>query len=64
MFKFGKSKKETKEVYQSEDFLLILDKIQELNNEDTPSRNNWKLRQQWINNYIDLTREQIILAQK
>lgn len=57
MFKFN-SKKEDNKLNQ-EDFLLILDKIQELNNRVTPKKNNWKLRQLWINNYIELTKEQI-----
>lgn len=56
MFKF-KSKKEDK--LNQEDFLLILDRIQELNNTQTPKINNWKLRQTWINNYIELSKEQI-----
>lgn len=61
MFKF-KSKKEDNNVQDKlsqKDFLLILDKIQELNNEKTPRINNWKLRQMWINNYIELCKEQI-----
>lgn len=60
MFKF-KSKKEniTQNELNQEDFLIILNKIQELNNEPTPNRNNWKLRQTWINNYIELSKEQI-----
>lgn len=56
MFKF-KTKKEDK--LNQEDFLLILDIIQELNNTPTPKINNWKLRQMWINNYIELSKEQI-----
>ena len=56
MFNF-KAKKEEK--LNQEDFLLILDKIQELNNKPTPKINNWKLRQTWINNYIELSKEQI-----
>ena len=58
------SKKKQTSFYTDEDFLLILDKIQELNNAPTPKINNWKLRQQWINNYIDITKDAIILAQK
>ena len=56
MLKF-KTKKEDK--LNQEDFLLILDIIQELNNTPTPKINNWKLRQMWINNYIELSKEQI-----
>lgn len=57
MFNFNSKKKQ--EIHSIEDFLIILNKIQELNNEPTPKRNNWRLRQTWINNYIDLTRQEI-----
>jgi len=60
---FSKKQKNVS-VYNDDDFIAILDKIQELNNAPTPKINNWKLRQDWINTYIDLTRESIILAQK
>ena len=60
MFKFkSKKENETQNELNQEDFLIILNKIQELNNEQTPNRNNWKLRQTWINNYIELSKEQI-----
>lgn len=55
-----KSKKKKEPIYSVEDFLIILDKIQELNNEPTPRRNNWKLRQTWINNYINLSKDEIL----
>lgn len=57
MFKFKSKKKNNtnQNKLSQEDFLLILNKIQELNNQPTPKINNWKLRQTWINNYIDCT---------
>ena len=36
-------------------FINILKEIRKLNNEPTPRKNNWKLRQLWINTYIDST---------
>ncbi len=67
MFMFKSKKKELSDSnvqlsttnYSIDDFLIILNKIQELNNKPTQRINNWKLRQQWINNYIDLTIEHI-----
>ena len=54
MFRFKKSSKVEKD-YSTGLFVDILEEIKRLNNEKTPRRNNWKLRQTWINNYIDLT---------
>lgn len=57
MFKFFKKTNQDK--LNQEDFTEILKEIKRLNNEKTPHRNMWKLRQTWINNYIDLTLESI-----
>ena len=57
MFKFFKKTNQNK--LNQEDFTEILKEIKRLNNEKTPHRNQWTLRQTWINNYIDLTLESI-----
>lgn len=59
-FKTKKNKKDKEKQLSQEDFLAILYKIKQLNLTDTPSKNNWKLRQVWINNYINLTIENLL----
>ncbi len=59
-FKTKKNKKDKENELSQKDFLAILYKIKELNSTDTPNKNNWKLRQMWINNYINLVIENLL----